>query len=205
MTNMDFSILKWNISMLMAQADMSQQDLADLLGMSQSGVSKCLKPDDESRRFTLEQVCVIADHFNVSLDDLVGRAPEDRQISAKEICQLFATLIQKYRVVRFPYQVDEVVYEHDYPSYEFRPRKRARKYIAFYFPDHLTAPGYLDEYRLDEWSAEFSAGGNDLPDNMKINNFLQKFIDAFEKHDSGVYDDEDYKILVDAYFKILNK
>ena len=58
MTNMDFSILKRNISMLMEQASMSQQDLADLIGMTQSGVSKCLKPDDESHRFTLEQLVI---------------------------------------------------------------------------------------------------------------------------------------------------
>ena len=34
---------------------------------------------------------------------------------------------------------------------------------------------------------------------------LQRFIDAFEKYDSGTYDKDDYNILVDAYFKLLRK
>ena len=205
MTNKDFSILKRNINTLMEKNHMTQQDLADLLGMSQSNVSKCLKSDDDSRRFTLEQVCTIAQHFEVSLDELVGRKPAEHEHSAEDICKLFAHLIRKYQIVHFKHQVEEEAWIPSQTSYDCDIKKMIVDYDAFYFPNYVTPPKYLDEYRLDDFAAEARAVGNDLPANMSINNFLQKFIDAFEKYDSGVYNEEDYNILVDAYFRILKK
>ncbi|MDU3490278.1 MAG: hypothetical protein E7F64_04310 [Clostridiales bacterium] len=58
---------------------------------------------------------------------------------------------------------------------------------------------------MDDIATEACINRNAIPENISINNFLQRFIDAFEKHDSGVYDEEDYNILIDAYFKLLKK
>lgn len=205
MANIDFSILKRNISVHMEQADMSQADLAKLLGMSQSNVSKCLKLDDDSRRFTLEQVCTIAQHFNVSLDELVGIRPQDKQYSAEDICRLFAHLITKYQVVHFTHQVEEEAWVPSQYSYDCVIQKKIVDYDAFYFPNYTTPPKYFDEERLLDLADEARQVGNDLPSNMAINNFLQRFIDAFEKYDAGVHSKEDYDILVEAYYKILKK
>lgn len=204
MTNHDFSILKRNISMLMEQNKMTQGGLAELLDMSQSNVSKCLKLDDDSRRFTLEQIWTIADHFDVSIDELMGRKQSDREFSAEDICRIFSALIQKYKVVHFDHQVEEEEWT-PVRSFDYDISKKIVTYDAFYFPNYLTPPKYLDEYRLDDLAAEARAYGNGLPENMAINNFLQKFIDTFEKYDQGIYDEDAYNILIDAYFKVLKK
>ena len=90
-------------------------------------------------------------------------------------------------------------------NYDTQIEKKTVTYDAFYFPNYVTPPSYFDEYRMDDLEAEARANGNDIPSNKRINNFLQKFIETFEKHDSGVYDDETYEILIDAYRKALIK
>lgn len=205
MINMDFSILKRNISMLMEQASMSQQDLADLLGMTQSGVSKCLKPDDESRRFTLEQVCRIADHFNVSLDDLVGIKPADRKLSSREICSFIVALFESHIVKNATIEKSEVIYTPAPPNQIYGDRQdRDVPYNALYFPGYYLLDDDDPSISVADWDV-IQYEGNELSQNTEINNFLQKFIDAFDKYETGVYDEEAYRILLEAYFKILNK
>ncbi len=206
MTNTNFDILKGNIRSLMKAKNMTQEQLGDAIGMSQSNVNKCLKKGDGSRSFTLEQVCSLADLFETTTDDLLGRHTKKESLSAEEICQFLATLISKYKVVHFEHPIEETVLppSHGYDVYE-PVEKTTLKYDAFYFPNYITPPEYFDEYRLDDIQDEVRINGNRIPENMTINNFLHKFIDTFEKYDSGVYEEEDYKILVDAYYRILEK
>lgn len=206
MPNMNFDVLKENISSLMKENNMTQQQLGDVIGISQSNVNKCLKCGDNSRSFTLEQVCAIADHFDKTIDELIGRNQESRSLSSESICSFFMNLISHYTVVHFDHEVMERVpgpYLSEYGEPEYKDK--AVKYDAFYFPNHVTPPKYFDEFRLDELESEVRINGNELPENIRINKFLQKYIEAFEKHDSGIYDKETYNILVDAYRKILNK
>lgn len=75
----------------------------------------------------------------------------------------------------------------------------------FYFPNYISPSEYPDEYRLDNIRSDVFTNGNSVPENMIINNFLHKFIDTFGKYDSGVYVEDDYKILVESYYRILRK
>ena len=97
------------------------------------------------------------------------------------------------------------MYTPSHGGYDFDINKQNVTYDAFYFPNYITPPKYFDEYRLDDIADKARINGNTLAENVAINNFLQKFIDAFEKFDSGVYDEDDYNILLDAYFKLLKK
>lgn len=205
MQNIDFSILKKNIRMLMEKEKLTQTDLAEILGMAQSDVSKCLQKDNDSRRFTLEQVCRLALHFDISLDELVGLKRAGRQKSSEEICRFFKDLICSYKVVHFDHEIEEEVWTPINNGYDCSIDRKTVTYDAFYFPNYITPPKYFDEFRLDDIQDEVRVNGSDLPDNMAINNFLKRFIDAFEKYDSGTYDEDDYNILVDAYFKLLRK
>ena len=203
MPNMNFDILKGNISNLMKENNMTQQQLGDVIGMSQSNVNKCLKSGDSSRCFTLEQVCTIADYFGKSVDELVGRSSNSNALSPETICEFLSNLISHYTVVHFDHKVEE---EEWIPmNYDTQIEKKTITYDAFYFPNYVTPPSYFDEYRMDDLESEARANGNDSPSTKRINNFLQKFIETFEKHDSGVYDDETYEILIDAYRKALIK
>ncbi|NBJ91633.1 helix-turn-helix domain-containing protein [Parablautia muri] len=204
MTKTNFKILKENIRRLMEENNVTQEKLGEIIDMSQSNVNKCLNPKDVSRCFSFKQICKIADYFEQSIDELAGRSQTAPSPSPKSICDFFMKLISHYSIVHFDHEVTErveVCYSIDDEHFE----DKKVKYDAFYFPNYIYAPPYFDEFRLEELNNEVRVDGNELHDNIKINQFLQKFIDAFEKRDSGVYDEETYNILVEAYQKILNK
>ena len=50
---------------------MGQEDLAKIAGMSQPNVSKALS-DTNKKQFNLDQLFRIAQHFGISIDELVG-------------------------------------------------------------------------------------------------------------------------------------
>lgn len=81
MADMNFDVLKRNIKSLMKKNNMTQKQLGSVIGMSQSNVNKCLKLEDNSRSFTLQQICTIADHFGKTIDELVGRNQESHSLS----------------------------------------------------------------------------------------------------------------------------
>lgn len=60
------------MKLLLSENHMSQSALATLMGVSRSLISK--KMSDQSA-FTLRDVALIADHFSVSIDWLLGREP----------------------------------------------------------------------------------------------------------------------------------
>ena len=70
MSVFDRDILITNIKNLMSNTNTTQEKLAKALGMSQPNLSKALNPKDK-KCFTVAQLVEIADHFNVSVDELV--------------------------------------------------------------------------------------------------------------------------------------
>ena len=203
MTDSDFSILKRNISMLMENEHMTQAALADILEMSQSNVSKCLNAYDDSRRFTLEQVIAIADYFGTSVDELIGRTGGDRKISPHEICAFFVSLFES-RMVRAAehLQRETIVAPQDPFHSETNMSEKDISYPVVYFPEYWL-PDDSDPNIGDMDWAEIREYGNSLSKPKRINEFLRKYINAWQKYDAGEYSEEDYHILVDAYFKIL--
>ena len=90
MSNYDNDILIQNVRKLMEDNNITQQQLADILGMSQSNVSKALSESDK-KCFTLDQVVGIAKHFRVSIDMLVGNyRAQNRDISPRA-CLLYTS------------------------------------------------------------------------------------------------------------------
>lgn len=205
MPNMNFDIMKSNIRSLMSSRNMTQEALGKEISMSQSNVNKCLKLGDGSRSFTLEQVCKIADVFGTSVDDLLGRQEESKSYSAEAICRLFSSLIRNYQIVHFDHTVEEEVWVPFVNGYDPDISKKNVTYDAFYFPNYITPPEYFDDHRLWDLEDEARNAGNDLPGNISINNFLHRFLDAFEKYDSGDQNKDDFDILVNAYYQILKK
>lgn len=208
MTNMNneelFNDLKENIRKLMKAKGITQEQLGKEIGMSQSNINKCLKIGDGSRNFTLEQVCALADYFGTTTDELLGRSEEKKKYSPLAICQLLAALISDYSIVQFKVnKTEEVKYAMDYDGQ--RTEKKEVTYNAFYFPNYYNLPDYLDFERYSEYQAEIEYDGNAIPNNIAINEFLKNYTEVFEKYDKGDYSETNYKILTDAYFKVLKK
>lgn len=86
----DRDILVDNINILISDNNITQSDLAKIIGTHQSRLSECL---NKKKDFTLPQVVAIADYFKISIDDLLNRP--SRAISSpdtlSELCEyLFA-------------------------------------------------------------------------------------------------------------------
>ena len=59
-----------NLKMLMKEQDLKQQALAEEIGISQSAISSWLSGKKEP---SIESLWKLADFFDVSIDELVGR------------------------------------------------------------------------------------------------------------------------------------
>ena len=75
-------ILIRNITQLMKDNGITQEKLADILGMSQPNVSKALSLRDK-KCFTLDQVVGIAEHFGVSILKKLFAVYYDRRLAGR--------------------------------------------------------------------------------------------------------------------------
>lgn len=82
-------ILISNIKNLMKNNNMTQQELAEVLDMSQPNISKALSVSD-TKSFTLDQVVGIAKHFNVTVDWLLGNETKSIQNLSKSNRRIFS-------------------------------------------------------------------------------------------------------------------
>lgn len=91
MFNYDISIMKKNVSKLMSENGITQGQLAESVGMSQSRISKILNSEN-SDCFTLEQLIAIAGTFHTSTDRILGLVDtsnidtEENEITLSDIC-----------------------------------------------------------------------------------------------------------------------
>lgn len=86
-----------NLRFLRTRTGMSQQQLADVINVSQQSINKYENHDVEPN---IETLCAIADYFNVSVDFLVGRTSIERKNEETEFCRLNSeetALINKIR------------------------------------------------------------------------------------------------------------
>lgn len=86
-----------NLKALRTRAGISQQQLADLVIVSQQSINKYENHEVEPNLATL---CAIADYFDVSVDYLVGRTDVEKRSEPTVFCELNAeeqALIQNFR------------------------------------------------------------------------------------------------------------
>ena len=207
----DRNMLIKNIRMHMKHIGMTQQDLADILLLDQPGISKRLSTK-ENVYFTLDQIILMARHFSTTVDSLLGLTPpEDKKTdipSPLEICKFLVKLFETFQIQAVPATYEETIFEYrrdtDAPyGGEFRAGPPVTKeYLAFIFPNHDDP---LDAYSEDEFMANlqiFGQIGNESK-NAPINDFLVKYLDAFQNYKNQKYSKEKYETLVSAYYKLL--
>lgn len=177
MAGLNKSILIKNISELMESNGITQSKLAEILGTSQSNISKALNEKDK-KCFSLYQVVMIADHFGISVDSLLDRKNsigKDKRSLAKWIIDILmddevsTTTITKH----------EVIYDWPYDAGPFEgstEHESDNEYIAIYFPNYWQPDTTgMTEEDLDELSMELTVNGN-ANNNFKLNQFLRDFI-----------------------------
>ena len=205
-------ILIRNILSLMKENNLTQEQLASILGMSQPNVSKALSLKDK-KCFTLDQVVGIADHFGVSIDFLVGnRSAKSRETGPRAVAEFLSKVIESHDAKYTEVNIEEYVYEpkqhynvfQGYVPEDATEEKRINSYLAIYLPDYWQLPDSSETERdaYEDLLSDALRGGNES--RMKsVNDFLRKFIQIYEVYDKKGVDEEAYRTVVDNYLSKL--
>jgi transcriptional regulator with XRE-family HTH domain len=192
-------ILISNIKNLMKNNNMTQQELAEVLDMSQPNISKALSVSD-TKSFTLDQVVGIANHFNVTVDWLLGNETKSTQtLSPRTIGQFIVELIENEEIETFSHSVTETIYEPDYDIYgSNRNSDGAEKeivYNAFYFPSYWYIPDGLPYDEQCSLFSEMTQCGNDKI-HLQTNKFINHFLQIHKMYKQNSLEEETYKTIV---------
>lgn len=207
MSELNFDLLQENIRALLKKHDLTQNELATIVGMSQGNLSKALNPE-EKKQFTLEQVYRISQHFAVSIDELVGnKAAEKKTFSPRAVLAFLVELLRtdKARVTTWVSENEEVfdvLYEgheqscnHIYLNVE---------YPAIYFPSYFEFNATLDydSPEAHELYAEFSQCGNETAF-CNMNDIIKKLLPIIELYKKKEIPEEAFQMIVNGYLSQL--
>lgn len=210
MNECNFGILKENIRMHMSNKNMTQKDIAKALNTSQANIAKHLKKGDDAQTFTLKQVCLLADLFETSLDELLGRTRKGNRDSIEDICKYMKRLITQQIIVPAKISVHELIWaKNELESgedfgYSQKPEV-VNTYIALYFPNYEQIEDNLEGIPLEVKLSQFGMCGNRLPYGIEVNKFLNKFLSTFDKYKKGILDTDEYEAIIKTYLKALKK
>ena len=84
-----------HIKTLRLENNLTQGDLGDIIGKSQQSISRLEK---ESRDIEVDELCILADHFNVSTDFLLGRTEVRNSPDSKDMYERL--LFENYSVLK---------------------------------------------------------------------------------------------------------
>ena len=210
MNKCNFDILKKNIRMHMSNKNMTQKDVAKALNTTQANIAKHLKKGDDAQTFTLKQVCLLADLFETSVDELLGNTTKGDKDSIEDICKFLGRLITRQIITPTKINVQESIWvEDEYASGEESGYSQRNgivsKYIALYFPNYEQIEDNLEGPPLEDKLFEFRMCGNCMPNGIAVNKFLNKFLSTLSKYNKGILDEEEYEAIIKTYLKALKK
>ena len=197
----DNDILIQNIQKLMNANNITQCILADILGMSQSNVSKALNKNDK-KSFTLNQVVGIAKYFNTSIDVLLGnhnvRLPGS---SPRDIASFIIQLIEKGDFVVFDHNVEELVYDMDIDDEGYQYTKSSQKnnlYHAFSLPSFWQVPedSSISNEEKQDMCAEINSCGN-TGVHYSTNKVIHQFLQIYAMYKQKGLEEETYRTVVE--------
>lgn len=208
MSNLNIDILNQNIQTLMEQEGLTQQQLAEKIDMSQPNFSRAFN-NKGGQRFTLEQICKIADHFQVSIDFLLGFEKPTNKLSEKEICTLFTSLLEQRKLVKFDISREEEIYT-PYKTFDGYPdcdtEKKHIQYNGFLFPSYFDI-GPTDRYtedQLDDFQSDILYGGNSDESNKRINAFFDRYFQIYDMYLHNQITKEFFHEIVDKFLADLS-
>ena len=223
MHNLDKDILIQNIKRLMKEHDVTQPKLADDLHVGQPSISKCLSG---KQSISIDLVYSIAQYFDISIDSLcavpeseINDEPNDRRSRALrnanyffDTCDALASLFKMHMLDVKEIDIYETVYEEQrfqdngYYGVQYVKKKSVlgtdtitNKYNALYYPNYLEViTEFDDNEQYDEYMSELRCCGNDIPENIRINKFLNQLVDLYKIYKNGSLPEEAYLHSIDA-------
>jgi len=182
-----------SVTKLMHERNVIAQDIVRSTSITQSKMSRGLKKED-ALNFSIDDVCELADFFDVSVDYLLGRknATSADPVSSEDLCRRIMQLVASDTVTCIDVEVEEDTYQpydgepQDW-MYPYEYVKKKCKYKGFYFSNyhHLPDKEDISEYEMEDIEYDLLAGGNDNEKGQEINSFIDyylKFYDLYKKN-----------------------
>ena len=206
MPEMNHDILVENIRTLLKNNGMTQQQLAEVAGMTQANVSKALNPNDK-RGFTLEQVFAISQHFGVSIDELVGnKAPNEVETSPRAALTFLVRFLCDAKIRVANITEEELIYQqflNEHCGMDCRRVNKEIEYPAFYFPDYYLVSDFASsDQEYEEVDSEFCWGGNETKF-LKMNEILRNLIPMIKLSRDKQIPEEAFQMIVNGYLEQL--
>lgn len=187
-------ILIANVSMLMSNNSITQEKMAQELGMSQPNFNHAIH-NTGGKRFTIEQIFDISHFFGVSIDWLMGNQEGDAitpKSAAKFITEAVSSGVAKFT----PITVEEDNYCASETQRPGEVSKVTSNYLAVYFPSYFDPnEGIETEEDYQARQADLYACGNQTPF-WALNAYLSKFEGFCKLRKSRSMDEEDFQTLV---------
>ena len=194
---LDRNIAIDNINKLMSAKNIRQINLCEVLHISQPQLSKLMSAKVD-RFFSADQLCVLADYFDVSIDFLLGRTTEDNT-NAQAICRYIVDWITKGKASYIKGKINEDVYEecdpNDNGGLPYGHVKKDNSYFMIYFPQYIN-PNELIDSPEDEMY--LLTHGNINDDGKAIQDFLTKFFKYYDLLMEGVMDEDIFREVING-------
>ncbi len=199
MSYLDTDILISNINKLMADKNISQAKLAEILGMSQPNISKALNPK-EKKCFTLAQIYDLARHFRISIDELVGNTRGiNASISPRSTAAFITKLAEAHDIDFIPYTRKEWVFKPEwdpttgYPGYDRTEEEIT--YPTILLRSYWDVDKAKNEEEAQELWSEATQIGNDTAMNP-VNKYLMQFQEIFKIYEKGDLTKQTYETVI---------
>ncbi len=192
MNNYDFSALHEQIKRRMRAEHISQEDLAEILGVTPRRVNQALNQEAGSR-FTIDQYIMIADKLEMTLGDLFNMAskspeatpePEEKPLTVKDICQMLFEIYNSDIGFKI---VDTSIKE------EHWGRSRNSEGEKIYAPHEIDIDTesiyFRSVYDIDEDMDYIGENFSNYSAGMYVNQFLKKLKELSDLRDNGTLDE----------------
>ena len=194
MPDFNNDILIKNIKLQMQKHNETQSQLAEVIGMTQSNFSKAIN-GVESKRFSIEQLYCISQHYGVGIDALLGNKADDN-LTLVSISSFLRKLIENSIADLVELEYADIKYKSEYDGYtdQFYVNSYADKntYTAIVFPNTKFEPKYLSKSEADKLKQKYAKNGNRDYRNECINGFLKKYTQLYRLYRRG---DLEYDVL----------
>lgn len=191
-----------NIRKLMDENNVTQKQLADILGMSQPNVNHALNPKG-TKCFTLEQIAGIAQHFKTSVDLLIGnRRAQYIETSPRATAAFIAKLLENHRglLATTAIEEDRFIIDDMNPYAGATHKRESGEYLCLYLPNYWPLP---EVDPVGEVFNEYCNCGNDTC-MTEVNTFLKQFNEIFTIYENGGLSQETYATVLQDLLSHLN-
>ena len=206
MSELNFELLQENIRALLKKNDLTQSELAAIVGMSQGNLSKALNPD-EKKQFTLEQLYRISQHFGVSIDELVGNTvPSEITTGPRAVLSFIVKLLCEAKLRVRDITEEEYIYEpylNEHCGMDCRRLTKEIEYPAFYLANYDRVSDFaFDEHEYDELDMEYCWSGNETKF-LKVNEILKNLIPMIKLYREKQIPDDAFQMILNGYLEQL--